>query len=215
VIQAENYTNMSGIQTEPTTDVDGGQNVGYADTGDWMAYAGINFPTSGPYLIEYRVASAVSGARISADLNAGTIPLGALDVPNTGAWQNWQTISHTVNVTAGTYDFGIFIQNTGVNINWIRITKVGAAAVAATADTKHTDETRSVSVYPNPVESTLFFSTDMTGANVHVFSPTGTPLSEQRILDDNSLDVSSLKSGIYFIVFDKDATKTTKRFVKK
>ena len=214
-IQAENYSNMSGIQTEATTDVDGGLNVGYADTGDWMAYTGINFPTTGPYSIEYRVASAVAGARISADLNAGTIPLGALDVPNTGAWQNWQTISHTVNVTAGTYDFGIFIQNTGVNINWIRITKVGAAAIPATADAVNMERPSSVTVYPNPVESTLFFSTDMTGANVHVVSPAGIPVSEQRVPDDNSLDVSGLKSGIYLIVFEKDATKTTKRFVKK
>jgi hypothetical protein len=215
LIQAENYSNMSGIQTEATTDVDGGLNVGYADTGDWMAYTGINFPTTGPYLIEYRVASAVTGSRISADLNAGTIPLGALDVPNTGAWQNWQTISHTVNVNVGTYDFGLFIQNTGVNINWIRITKVGAAAIPATADAVNTESRSSVNVYPNPVESTLFFSTDMTGANVHVFSPAGIPVSEQRVPDDNSLDVSGLKSGIYFIVFEKDATKTTKRFVKK
>jgi hypothetical protein len=206
---------MSGIQTEATTDVDGGLNVGYADTGDWMAYTGISFPTTGPYLIEYRVASAVDGAKISADLNAGTIPLGALDVPNTGAWQNWQTISHTVNVSAGTYDFGVFIQNTGVNINWIRITKVGAAAIAATTDAENSDKALSVNVYPNPVESTLFFSTNMTGANVHVFSQTGIPISKQQVSDDNSLDVSGLKSGIYFVVFDKDATKTTKRFVKK
>ncbi|MCD9018829.1 carbohydrate-binding protein [Parachryseolinea silvisoli] len=215
LIQAENYSNMSGIQTEPTTDADGGLNVGYANTGDWMAYAGINFPTTGAYLIEYRVASAVGGARISADLNAGTIPLGALDVPNTGAWQNWQTISHTVTVNAGTYDFGVFIQNTGVNINWIRITNVGAAAIAATANVQNEDSALSVKVYPNPVENTLFFSTNMAGTNVQVLSPTGNPVSEQRMSDDNSLDVSSLKSGIYLIVFEKDARKTTKRFVKK
>jgi hypothetical protein len=215
LIQAENYSNMSGIQTEATTDVDGGLNVGYADTGDWMAYAGINFPTSGSYLIEYRVASAVSDARISADLNAGTTQLGTLNVPNTGGWQNWQTISHTVNVNAGTYSFGVFIQNTGVNINWIRITKVGAAAIAATAEAENGTKASSTNVYPNPVETTLFFSTDMTGANVHVLSPTGSPMLGQRVLDTNSVDVSGLKSGIYYIVLDNGVTKTTKRFVKK
>jgi hypothetical protein len=118
-------------------------------------------------------------------------------------------------VNAGTYNFGVFIQNTGVNLNWIRITKVGAAAIAATADVENSGSALSVNVYPNPVENTLSFSTDMTGANVHVLSPTGTPISGQRVSDDNSVDVSGLKSGIYYIVLDKGATKTTKRFVKK
>ncbi|MBD0258331.1 MAG: family 16 glycosylhydrolase, partial [Cytophagales bacterium] len=48
-IQAENYTSMSGVQTETTTDAGGGQNVGWIDTGDWMAYSNVNFPTSGAY----------------------------------------------------------------------------------------------------------------------------------------------------------------------
>ena len=100
LIQAESYTSMSGVQTEPTTDTGGGLNVGYADTGDWMAYSNINFPTSGSYVIEYRVASAVNGARISSDLNAGSIQLGAVNIPNTGGWQNWQTVSQTVIVNA-------------------------------------------------------------------------------------------------------------------
>ncbi|MNR36053.1 Carbohydrate binding module (family 6) [compost metagenome] len=73
-----------------------------------MAYYNINFPTSGNYVIEYRVASAVNGARLSSDLNAGTIQLGAVNVPNTGGWQNWQTITQTVNVNAGTYKIGFW-----------------------------------------------------------------------------------------------------------
>ena len=92
-----------------------------------------NFPTSGNYVIEYRVASAVTGGRLSSDLNAGAIVLGNVDIPNTGGWQNWQTVSQTVNVNAGTYNFGIYIQNTGMNINWIKITKAaGTARMAPT-----------------------------------------------------------------------------------
>ena len=214
LIQAENYTSMSGIQTEATTDTGGGLNVGWADTGDWMVYSNINFPTTGLYLIEYRVASAMNGARISADLNAGSIVLGALDVPNTGGWQNWTTISHTVNVTAGTYNFGVFIQSTGVNLNWIQITKAGSALSLVSSETSGEVIP---GLYPNPVERTLFFTSDMdiSGTSVRIFSPTEISPSEQRLVTDNSLDVSGLGSGVYMVEFYKGGKRVVKRFVKK
>jgi len=212
LIQAESYSSMSGIQTEATTDTGGGLNVGYADTGDWMAYFNINFPTSGNYVIEYRVASAVSGARISSDLSAGTIQLGAVNIPNTGGWQNWQTVSQTVNVNAGTYNFGIYVQNTGVNINWFRITKSASALAAKSAAT---DKIESLTVYPSPADSELFFSAEISGANVSVInSQDGATVSSQRA-NSNSIDVAGLKSGIYLILVEKDGVKTVRRFIKK
>ncbi len=121
--EAESYTYMSGVQTEATQDPQGGNlNVGWIDTGDWMSYASINIPTTGSYTIEYRIASLNGGGTLSLDLNGGAIVLGTRSIPSTGGWQNWQTVSHTVNITAGTYDFGIYAQAGGWNINWFRIT---------------------------------------------------------------------------------------------
>lgn len=120
LIQAENYFANNGVMTEATTDTGGGLNVGSIDTNDWMAYNNITIPTSGTYTIEYRVASP-SGGRLSADLNGGGIILGELAIPSTGGWQNWTTISHTVNINAGTYNFGVFAKAGGWNLNWIRI----------------------------------------------------------------------------------------------
>ena len=216
LIQAENYSSMSGVQTEPTTDTGGGLNVGYADTADWMAYSNINFPTSGSYVIEYRVASAVNGARISSDLNAGTIQLGAVNVPNTGGWQNWQTITQTVNVNAGTYNFGIYIQSSGVNINWFRITKSGAALAAKTASPEATAEgIASLNVYPNPTAEALFFSTEVSGANVSIINSEGGATVSTQTVNNNTIDVSGLKNGIYLILVEKDGIKTVRRFIKK
>jgi GH18 family chitinase len=212
LIQAENYSSMSGVQTESTTDTGGGLNVGYADTGDWMAYFNINFPTSGSYVIEYRVASAVSGAKLSSDLNAGAIQLGAVNVPNTGGWQNWQTITQTVNVNAGTYNFGIYIQSSGVNLNWFRITKSGSALAAKSAPT---DKIESLTIYPNPTEETLFFSAEVTGANVSVIDSQSGAAVSQQTANNNSINVAGLKSGIYLILVEKDGIKTVRRFAKK
>lgn len=123
LIQAEAYTSMNGVQLENTTDTGGGQNVGWIDANDWVAHANINFPTSGTYKVEYRVAS-VSGALLSLDLNAGAIQLGQVAIPATGGWQTWTTISHNVSINAGTYSVGIFAPQGGWNINWLRFTKL-------------------------------------------------------------------------------------------
>ncbi|WP_395819775.1 carbohydrate-binding protein [Archangium minus] len=123
LIQAENYSTMSGVSTEANSDSDRGTNVSYIDTADWMAYNGIQFPSSGTYRVEYRVASP-SGGQMSLDLNAGATVLGTLDIPAMGDWQNWTTISHTVTVTAGSYNVGIYAQAGGWNFNWFRITKI-------------------------------------------------------------------------------------------
>ncbi len=123
LIQAEAYTSMSGVQLETTTDTGGGQNVGWIDATDWMAHANINFPSSGTYKVEYRVAS-VSGSALSLDLNAGAIQLGQVTIPATGGWQTWTTVSHTVSINAGTYSVGIYAPQGGWNLNWIKFTKL-------------------------------------------------------------------------------------------
>lgn len=218
LIQAEDYASMSGIQTETTTDTGGGLNVGYTETGDWLAYNNINFPTTGSYLIEYRVASGVAGGKLSSDLNGGTIILGNVDIPNTGGWQNWQTVTQTVSVNAGTYNFGIYIQNTGMNINWIRITRIGAAAAIpeiASIISEEVVKEIAFNIYPNPVSNTLFFTTDVSGGNISVIDSRSGGLIATQKANDDSLDVSNLNTGVYLIILDKDGKRTVKRFIKK
>jgi hypothetical protein len=53
-IEAENYSNMNGIQTENSVVASGGVDVGYIDVGDWLEYS-VKVPTSGTYTITYRV----------------------------------------------------------------------------------------------------------------------------------------------------------------
>lgn len=119
--EAESFATQSGVQLENCSE--GGQNVGWIDTADWMAYDNITFPSSGMYRVEYRVASP-SGGTLSLDLNAGGILLGQVPIPATGGWQTWATVSHTVSIAAGTYSLGLYAQQGGWNINWLRITRL-------------------------------------------------------------------------------------------
>jgi beta-glucanase (GH16 family) len=120
-IEAENYSAMSGIQTENTADSGGGQNVGWIESGDWMDYT-VNVPEAGVYTVEYRVAS--PGATGQIQLQSGSSVLATTAVPNTGGWQNWQTVSATVQLGAGQQTLRVYASGTGFNVNWINFSRL-------------------------------------------------------------------------------------------
>jgi hypothetical protein len=102
-----------------------------------------------------------------------------------------------------------------MNINWIRITKVGnAAPVVATSEIAAKAENNVLIVYPNPVVDLLSFTTDVIGGKTTVIDAQGTVVDSQKI-NENSLNVSQLKQGIYFLILEKDGKQTLKRFIKK
>lgn len=117
-IEAENYAAMSGIQTEGTADTGGGLNVGWIDAGDWLSYQ-VNLPAAGLYEVRYRVASRNGGGVLRLEGNSGQTLYGTMNVPNTGGWQNWQTLSHSVTLAAGEQSIGIGVPSGGFNINWL------------------------------------------------------------------------------------------------
>lgn len=116
-IEAENYSAMNGIQTEPTTDAGGGLNVGWIHVGDWLDYD-VDVQTAGTYAVEYRVASNVSTGELQ--LQSGSTTLASTKVPNTGGWQNWQTVTAYVTLSAGPQTLRIYASGYDFNINWIR-----------------------------------------------------------------------------------------------
>lgn len=147
VFQAENYNaaydttaaNLGGayrageaVDIEATSDSGGGYNVGWIETGEWLAYNSLSIPTTGSYTIKMRVASP-SGATASVDLNAGAIQFGNFAIPATGGWQSWTTVTKTVTINAGTYNLGVFAQTGGWNFNWIEVVSNGTTTTGAIA----------------------------------------------------------------------------------
>lgn len=124
-IEAENYSGMNGIETEPTGDSGGGLNVGWIHTGDWLDY-NVNVQTAGIYTVEYRVASNSGTGEIQ--LQTGGTTLATTAIPNTGGWQNWQTVTATVALGAGPQTLRIYASGYDFNINWINFTPGGTPA---------------------------------------------------------------------------------------
>ncbi|GAA4354756.1 hypothetical protein GCM10023185_16880 [Hymenobacter saemangeumensis] len=207
-----------GMQAEACTE--GGRNMGYIDPGDYLVWNSINFPSSGSYLIEYRVA-ATRASTLSSNLN-GSIQLGSTAIPSTNGWQNWTTVSRTVYINAGTYNFTVFAQTGGWNINWVRISRVSArptvdAEPATLAPAPAFDPTPALTLYPNPATDRLNVTsaTDLQGAQVSILGFDGTVVS-RGTFNGETVDVSTLKPGLYTLVLTTtDKRKVVSRFSKE
>ncbi len=71
-------------------------------------------------------------------------------------------------------------------------------------------------IYPNPVENNLFISKEkITIQNIIVYSTSGKLVIKQSKPQNNTIDVSILPKGMYFIEINSDEGKTVKKFVKK
>jgi hypothetical protein len=122
-IQAENYSAMSGIGTQTTTDVGGGSNLSNIETGDWARYT-VTIPATGQYQVDFRVASSNNnGGTINMVVGGSMIASAA--VLKTGGWQTWTTVRTTATFdTAGTQTLQLtFVGGTGslYSINWFEM----------------------------------------------------------------------------------------------
>lgn len=115
-IEAENYSAMSGIQTEACSD--GSLDIAYIDESDWMDYT-VNVQTAGTYKVEFNVSSPYPSTKLL--LLQGTRELSTVEIPNTGGWQDWQTVSTSVTLNAGTQTLRVKAATNGWNFNWMNL----------------------------------------------------------------------------------------------
>jgi len=137
-IQAENYdlggqgvaynvtsTNGSGnsyrsdgVDLETISDTGGGYDLGWTATGQWFRYT-VNVSTAGTYTVSFRVAapSAVSDA-FHVTNSSGTNLSGSVNIPATGDWQNWTTVTASVTLPAGAQVLTFNQDNPGWNLNY-------------------------------------------------------------------------------------------------
>jgi endoglucanase len=119
-IEAEHFSGQSGFQVEDTQDEGGGQNLGYTDPGDTLTY-NVEVAEAGDYTLTLRIASSGGSEGISFAMNGASV--GSIAVPDTGDWQNWQTISTTVTLQAGEQELLLTALGGAWNLNWMEFTK--------------------------------------------------------------------------------------------
>jgi hypothetical protein len=119
--EAENYTAMSGVQTEPCSDIGGGLNIGYIDVNDWIDYT-VNVAEAGNYMLNFRVASALTTGAFQVK-NGATILAVAKVKPKLAGWQSWENLPVLVNLPQGTVTLRILATGAGFNLNYISSAK--------------------------------------------------------------------------------------------
>ncbi len=119
MIEAEYAHSTSGVLCEATSDNGGGLHCGWIDANDTMTY-NIDVPSSGSYDVKLRVASP-TGATGAIALKDGATTLATYDVPNTGSWQSFDTVSQTINLSQGSMSLTVEAVSSGFNINYLEI----------------------------------------------------------------------------------------------
>jgi hypothetical protein len=138
-IEMEEYYLMSGLFSEPTSDVDGFLNIGWTDVNDWAEYK-ISVEKSGTYNLNARVAGTGQGAmQFLIDGQVKTL----VKTTSTGSWQSWKNVSEKIELEAGEHILKMLVKSAGFNINWIDISNTTAV--------KSDIEIIETEVYPNPV----------------------------------------------------------------
>ncbi|MFK7806781.1 MAG: carbohydrate-binding protein [Saprospiraceae bacterium] len=103
-----------------------GYNIGFLGTDEWMQYD-IDVSTAAIYDVEVRVASGASGGKFH--LSASGADLTApIDVPGTGDWQNWQSITFS-NVVLDPADTKLrfYVDEEGFNLGSMEFTEAGSS----------------------------------------------------------------------------------------
>ncbi len=125
-IEAEAYTAMFGVQSETTADIQGRLNIGWIDANDWLDYS-INVPISGNYSVSYRIASNIAAPKLQLKTPATTY---AVNLPNTGGYQTWTTVTSTIALNAGIQTIRITALTNGFNLDWIQFGADSAPNIA-------------------------------------------------------------------------------------
>ena len=122
-----------GVDLETCSDAGCGYDLGWTAAGQWFRYT-VNVATAGTYTVSFRVASpnGVTDALHIAN-SAGTSLSGAVNVPDTGGWQDWATVTASVTLPAGRQTLTVDQDNGGWNLYYLAFAAVGGSGSALTA----------------------------------------------------------------------------------
>ena len=117
-----NSYRSDGVDLEACTDSGSpgcGNDLGWTGTGQWFKYT-VNVATAGTYTVSLRLASpngVTDGLHIAS--SSGANLSGNINVPATGGWQTWTTVTATVTLPAGQQTLTLDQDNGGLNIRYL------------------------------------------------------------------------------------------------
>lgn len=194
-----------GVDVDGCTDIlTNGYCVGWINTGEYLNYT-IDVSQSGTYLINLRVAANNSSGKILLKLN-GQMLGSLLNVPSTGGWQKWSTLSiNNAYIPEGRHTLSVTFFYGGFNINFLDFKLIAA-------DVNNEDVVpQKFEVYqnfPNPFNPSTLIKYDIPEAGIvqlKIFDLLGKEIESVSGYKDKgtyeylfSSRQNDLSSGIYF-----------------
>ncbi|AUS07039.1 pectinesterase family protein [Pseudotamlana carrageenivorans] len=193
-IEAESFSSQYGIATENSGE--GGENVGFIQTGDWLGFSNVDFG-NGAALFNARAATTNSGnIKVVIDNPTSGTVIGALSISNTGGWQTYANFSTNVNLITGVHDvYLVFEGGSGYlfNINHFHFTELQAPAELI----KHGAGSSSQTISINESITNFYYNWE----NATTVSVTGLPTGIQVDVDNSNQEVSfsgsPTQSGVF------------------
>jgi len=214
-LEAENYFDMSGIQTETCTDIGGGINVGYIEDGDWLKYQ-VSVSQSGLYKITGRI-SGFKGGTLRLIFNESTEA--NINYNSTDGWQTWKDFSTEMELEKGQYILEVKAQSEGFNINYFDFD-----FISSTSDLSTGEGIQKIRLFPNPIEdqfSLEFFNARNQDITIKLFDYGG---KEVELLHRGFCQYGAnrfeftlngpLPEGIYFIEIKNGRKRYFKKLIK-
>lgn len=210
-IQAEDYADMFGVQTEDCEDVGGGLNVGWIEPGDWMKY-NVQIMQTGSYRIRSRISGFADG---SSTISFGANTETTINHQSTDGWQTWADFySEDIYLQDGTYTMTFTANNDAFNVNYFDVELISSINEL---DKNITD----IYISPNPVQSGFqleFSAENQSNSSIKLFNMAGKLIQDfyvdQIYSGTNSFHFqveSEIQSGMYFI----EVRDEYKRYFKK
>ncbi len=193
-----------GVDIESCNDLPtNGYDVGWIASGEWMKYT-VNISQAGSYNIDVRYASNQTGGKLVFKLD-GNIISSIIDVPTTGGWQNWQTMTlQNIQLPAGKHLLQIQFLAPGFNLNYFMF-NLNPDAVKSVQ--KHNYTFQLNQNYPNPFNPSTEIKYSIPSKSLvtlKIFNILGkeieTLVNETKDAGEYSINFNSkdLTSGIYF-----------------
>ena len=194
------YYRTTRVDIEPCSDAGGGYNVGWTAPGEWLEYS-VNVTNTDEYDLKVRVATTLNGKYFHIELDGSNIS-GNIAVPNTGGWQNWQTITvPDLNLTAGSYIVRVVFDQGDFNLNYFDFIPSSITGLFNTASA-----TSQIRFYPNPSkdQTTLEFDLNYSGKTViGIYDLNGKEITQvfdgylNKGNQSHPISLDGLEKGIY------------------
>lgn len=206
-----------GVDIEECSDQEtNGYNVGWIESGEYLNYT-LTVPSTGTYNLSLRISGNNTGGKIQFYID-GTALTSLIDVPQTGGWQNWNTLNYgEVQLTEGEHRLSVRFFFGGFNVNYFELDAVNSSS----GDEETLINFNLEQNYPNPFNSeTRIVYTLPEASNVELIIYDSTGQRVTQLIDGyrnagrhaEELNLNAFSSGIYFYTLE---TSSGKKAVKK